>query len=69
MVILKKTINSELGPITLDIPRDKNGKFEPKIVPKPQINIHGVEDKIISLYTAGTTTKDISEQIKNLYDV
>ena len=31
----KKTINSELGPITLDIPRDRNGEFEPKIVPKP----------------------------------
>lgn len=65
----KKTINSELGPITLDIPRDRNGKFEPKIVPKHQRNINGIEDKIISLYAAGMTTRDISEQIKNLYDV
>ena len=65
----KKTINSELGPITLDIPRDRNGEFEPKIVPKHQRNINGIEDKIISLYAAGMTTRDISEQIKNLYDV
>lgn len=65
----KKTINSELGPITLDIPRDRNGEFEPKIVPKHQRNINGIEDKIISLYAAGMTTRDISEQIRNLYDV
>ena len=42
----KKTINSELGPITLDIPRDRNGEFEPKIVPKHQRNINGIEEKI-----------------------
>lgn len=65
----KKTIKSELGPITLDIPRDRNGEFEPKIVPKHQRNINGIEDKIISLYAAGMTTRDISEQIKNLYEV
>lgn len=65
----KKTIKSELGPITLDIPRDRNGYFEPKIVPKHQRNINGIEDKIISLYATGMTTRDISEQIKNLYDV
>ena len=39
----KKTIKSELGPITLDIPRDRNGDFEPKIVPKHQRNINGIE--------------------------
>ena len=65
----KKTIKSELGPISLNVPRDRNGEFEPQIVPKHQRNINGIEDKVLALYAAGMTTRDISEQIKNLYDV
>lgn len=61
-----KTIKSELGPIKIDIPRDRNGEFEPKIVPKYQRNINGIEEKVTALYAAGMTTRDISEQIKNL---
>lgn len=64
-----KTIKSELGPVKLDIPRDRNGEFEPKIVPKYQRNINGIEEKVTALYAAGMTTRDISEQIKNLYDI
>lgn len=64
-----KTIKSELGPITLEIPRDRNSEFEPKIVPKYQRNINKIEDKVMALYAGGMTTRDISEQIKNLYDV
>ena len=65
----KKTIKSELGTVSLDIPRDRNGEFEPKIVPKHQRNITGIEDKVLSLYAKGMTTRDISEQIKELYEV
>lgn len=65
----KKTIKSELGAVTLDIPRDRNGEFEPKIIPKHQRNINGIEDKILSLYATGMTTRDISEQIQKLYEV
>lgn len=65
----KKTIKSELGPITLDIPRDRNGEFEPKIIPKYQKNINGIEDKILNLYASGLSTRDVAEQIKALYDV
>ena len=65
----KKTVKSELGAIDLNIPRDRNGEFEPKILPKYQRNINGIEDKITALYATGMTTRDISEQIKNLYDV
>ena len=64
-----KTIKSELGPVKLDIPRDRNAEFEPKIVSKYQRNINGIEEKVTTLYAAGMTTRDISEQIKNLYDV
>lgn len=65
----KKTIKSELGEISLNIPRDRNGEFEPQIIPKHQRNVNGIEDKILSLYSKGMTTRDISEQIKELYDV
>ena len=65
----KKTVKSELGEVELNIPRDRNGEFEPKILPKYQRNVTGIEDKILALYAAGLTTRDITEQIKNLYDV
>ena len=65
----KKTIKTELGPVELNIPRDRNGEFEPKIVPKHQRSVNGIEDKILGLYATGMTTRDISEQIKELYGV
>lgn len=65
----KKTVKSELGEIQLNIPRDRNGEFEPKIVPKFQRSVTGIEDKVMALYAAGMTTRDIAEQVKNLYDV
>jgi len=65
----KKTIKSELGPVELNIPRDRLGEFEAKIVPKHERNVTGIEEKIIGLYAKGMTTHDISDQIKELYDV
>lgn len=65
----KKTVKTELGPVQLNIPRDRNGEFEPKIVPKHQRSVNGIEDKILGLYATGMTTRDISEQIKELYGV
>ena len=65
----KNTIKTELGPVELNIPRDRNGEFEPKIVPKHQRSVNGIEDKILGLYATGMTTRDISEQIRELYGV
>lgn len=65
----KKTVKTELGPVEVKIPRDRIGEFEPKIIPKHQRSINGIEDKILSLYAIGMTTRDISEQIKELYGV
>ncbi len=65
----KKTVKTELGPVQVNIPRDRNGEFEPKIVPKYQRSVNGIEDKILGLYATGMTTRDISEQIKELYGV
>lgn len=55
----KKTVKTELGPVEINIPRDRNGEFEPKIVPKHQRSVNGIEYKILSLYAAGMTTSDI----------
>ncbi len=65
----KKTIKSELGAVELSIPRDRQGDFSPTLLPKYKKNVTGIEDKVIALYAAGMTTRDISDQIKELYDV
>ncbi|NLA83989.1 MAG: IS256 family transposase [Clostridiales bacterium] len=65
----KKTVRSELGPVELNIPRDRKGKFEPKIVPKYKRDVSGIEEKVISLYARGLSTRDIHDQIKDLYGV
>lgn len=65
----KKTVKTELGPVQINVPRDRNCEFEPKIIPKHQRTVNGIEDKILGLYATGMTTRDISEQIKELYGV
>ncbi len=64
-----KTIKSEYGEIPIQIPRDSNGEFEPQIIPKHQRNVSGIEEKVISLYARGMSTRDISEQIHELYGI
>ncbi|MHC1749377.1 MAG: IS256 family transposase [Cellulosilyticaceae bacterium] len=64
----KKTVKSELGPVEINVPRDRNGEFEPQIIGKYQRNITGIEDKVLSLYTASRSTRDIHDQIQELYD-
>lgn len=60
----KKTVKSKLGEVELNIPRDRNGEFEPKIVPKYQRSVNGIEDKVMALYASRMTTRDIAEQVK-----
>ena len=65
----KKTIKTQLGKVQVNVPRDRNGEYEPQIIGKYSRNADGMEEKIISLYAAGMSTRDISEQIKTLYDI
>ena len=65
----KKTVKTKLGPVEINIPRDRNGEFEPRIIPKHQRSVNGIEEKILGLYATGMTTRDISEQVKELYGV
>ena len=64
-----KTLKSQYGEFRIDIPRDRNGEFEPKLVPKYQRDISGIEEKVISLYARGMSTRDIHDQLKDLYGV
>ena len=64
-----KTVKSEFGEFQLDIPRDRKGEFEPEIVPKYCRDISGIEDKVISLYARGMTTRDIAAELQELYGI
>lgn len=65
----KKTVKTQLGEVEINVPRDRNGEFEPQIIGKYNRNADGMEEKIIALYSCGMSQRDIAEQIKNLYDV
>jgi len=62
-----KTVKSKFGEIDLDVPRDRKSDFEPQVVKKRQKDISGLEEKIISMYAKGMTTRDIQAHIKDLY--
>jgi transposase-like protein len=64
-----KRLKSEFGPVDIAIPRDRKGEFEPKIVPKYKRDVSGIEEKVISLYARGMSTRDISDQVKDLYGI
>jgi transposase-like protein len=64
-----KTVQGDLGELTIATPRDRQGTFEPAVIPKHQRRIPGFDEKILALYTKGMTTRDIQEIIKSLYDV
>lgn len=64
----KKKIKSTLGETEVHVPRDRDGTFNPMIVPKRKNIIDGLENIIISFYAKGMSTSDIEEQIRELYD-
>lgn len=65
----RKRVKTELGDIALDVPRDREGSFEPLVVGKRQTMMDKVSDTVISLYSAGMTTRDIEQKIKEIYGI
>ena len=63
----KKTVKSSYGNIDLNIPRDREGSFEPQVLKKYEKDISNIENQIISMYAKGMTTRDISAHIKEIY--
>jgi putative transposase len=62
-----KTVGSSQGDIKLDIPRDRDGKFEPEFIKKHQNDISQIEDKVISMYARGMTVRDIQSHLEEIY--
>jgi len=62
-----KTVQSEHGELGLAIPRDRQGTFEPVLVPKHQRRLSGLDEKILTLYARGMSTRDIALQLEELY--
>src|SRR5436190_253360 len=64
-----KTIKGEFGEVEIEVPRDRTGKFTPQLLPKHKTRFEGFDDKILSLYSRGMTTRDIQAQLQDLYGV
>ncbi len=65
----KKTVISSQGEIDLKVPRDRNGDYEPQIVKKHQMDVSEIEDKILFLYSQGTSTRDIERTMQEMYGI
>jgi putative transposase len=62
-----KTVTTTAGPVRIQVPRDRNGGFEPRIVPKRKRRLGQIDDMILSLYARGMTTRDIQAHLKEVY--
>jgi len=62
-----KTVRTEIGEVTVQVPRDRGGTFEPRIVPKHQRRLDGFDQNVLSLYAKGMTTGDIAAHLAELY--
>jgi putative transposase len=65
----QKTLQSDSGSIAIEVPRDRNGSFEPQFVKKRQRRLEGFDDKVLGLYARGLSTRDIQGQLEELYGV
>ena len=60
-----KTLKGEFGELPIEIPRDRDGSFEPQLIPKHQTRWAGFDDKIISLYARGMTVREIQQHLSD----
>ena len=64
-----KTLHTDLGPVQIKTPRDRDGSFEPQLVGKRQRRLAGLDDKILALYAGGMSTRDIADHLGELYGI
>ena len=62
-----KTLKTDKGELPIEVPRDRNGSFEPVLVKKHQTHFDGFDDKILSMYARGMSVRDIQQHLKELY--
>ena len=65
----RKTVQGDMGELTIATPRDRDGSFEPQLIAKHQRRLAGFDEKILALYAKGMTTRDIQEIVRELYGV
>lgn len=64
-----KTLKSQFGPMPVQVPRDRDGEFEPVLIGKYQKDLGQIEDKVISMYAKGMSTRDIQRYIEEIYGI
>jgi putative transposase len=64
---IRKTLKGEFGELPIEVPRDREGSFEPQLIPKHQTRGTGFDDKIISLYSRGMTVRGIQAHLTDMY--
>jgi transposase-like protein len=62
-----KKLKTALGATEIEVPRDRDGSFEPTLLPKNRTSTHAVEDRIVAMYASGMTTGEIAEHVRELY--
>lgn len=62
-----KTLKTSAGEIPIQVPRDRDGSFEPVIVPKRKKDVSAIEDKVLSMYAKGMSQRDIADTIEDIY--
>jgi putative transposase len=65
----KKTVHTETGQFAIAVPRDRDGSFEPQLVPKRQRRLEGFDDQVLALYARGLSTREIQAHLEDLYEV
>ena len=63
----RKTLKGEFGELPIEVPRDRQGSFEPQLIPKHQTRWAGFDDKILSLYARGMTVREIQAHLEEMY--
>jgi putative transposase len=65
----RKKVQGDFGAVEIEVPRDRNGTFEPKLIPKHERRFSGFDGKILSMYARGMTTRDIQAHLEEIYGV
>lgn len=63
----EKTVKSTMGDINIRTPRDRDGSFDPQLIPKRSKDVSGIEDKVLAMYARGMSQRDIAETIEDIY--
>ena len=64
---IDKSVKTSYGAVPVSVPRDRDGTFEPQIIPKRSRDVSGIEDKVLAMYAKGMSQRDIAQTVKDIY--